>query len=67
MYLEIMTNFRTGTIFSDMYIFHLSGKRFTLDDSDRHRERKNKLVLIGKNLDHKTLQKQLESCVVYDS
>ncbi len=49
------------------HIFHLSGKRFTLDDSDRHRERKNKIVLIGRNIDHKTLKTQLEACISYET
>ncbi len=49
------------------HIFHLSGKRFTMDDSDRKRKRENKIVLIGKNLDHKILKRQLEECISYNS
>ena len=45
------------------HVFHLSGKRFTLEDSDRKRERKNKVVLIGKDIDHGTLEKQIEACI----
>ena len=45
------------------HVFHLSGKRFTLEDSDRNRERKNKVVLIGKDIDHGTLEKQIEACI----
>jgi G3E family GTPase len=44
------------------HIFHLSGKRFSLDDEEWTKERSNKIVLIGKNLDHKTIKKQLSSC-----
>ncbi len=45
------------------YIFHLAGKRFTIDDSEWHNERKNQLVLIGKDLNHELIKKQLESCI----
>ncbi len=44
------------------HIFHLSGKRFSLDDEDWTKEKSNKIVLIGKNLDHQTIMKQLSSC-----
>ena len=44
------------------HIFHLSGKRFSLDDSEWGKERSNKIVLIGKNLDHKTIKNQLDLC-----
>ena len=46
------------------HVFHLAGKRFTIDDTERKRERKNQIVLIGKNLDKKKLQSQLEGCIV---
>ncbi len=45
------------------HIFHLAGKRFSIDDSDWNGERKNKIVLIGKNLNHQKLKLQLKSCV----
>lgn len=45
------------------HVFHLSGKRFSLDDEDWRGERKNQLVLIGQNLDHQTLLTQLAACV----
>lgn len=46
------------------HIFHLSGKRFSLDDSEwGDRTPSNQLVLIGQNLDHETLKQQLEDCV----
>jgi G3E family GTPase len=44
------------------HIFHLSGKRFSLDDEEWTKEKSNKIVLIGKNLDHQTIKKQLSSC-----
>ncbi|EAW37059.1 GTP-binding protein [Lyngbya sp. PCC 8106] len=45
------------------HIFHLSGKRFSIDDSEWKGEKKNQLVLIGQNLDHETLRSQLENCL----
>jgi len=45
------------------HIFHLAGKRFSIDDSDWPGERRNQLVLIGKDLDHDRLRRQLEACV----
>jgi G3E family GTPase len=47
------------------HIFHLSGKRFSLDD-DQWKEGtkpKNQLVLIGQNLDHDQLREQLNNCL----
>ncbi len=44
------------------HIFHLSGKRFSLDDDEWTKEKSNKIVLIGKNLDHQTIKNQLSSC-----
>ena len=44
------------------HIFHLSGKRFSLDDEKWTKEKSNKIVLIGKNLDHQTIKNQLSSC-----
>ena len=44
------------------HIFHLSGKRFSLDDEDWTNEKSNKRVIIGKNLDHQTIKNQLSSC-----
>ena len=44
------------------HIFHLSGKRFSLDDEEWTKEKSNKIVLIGKNLDHQTIKDQLSSC-----
>lgn len=45
------------------HVFHLAGKRFSIDDSDWPGERKNQLVLIGRDLDHDTLRQQLQACV----
>jgi len=44
------------------HIFHLSGKRFSLDDSEWENEKSNKIVLIGKDLDHQTIKNQLDYC-----
>jgi len=49
------------------HVFHLAGKRFSLDDSDWTGPRKNQLVLIGKGLDHSTLRRQLQACVAKDA
>ncbi|MDR7898067.1 GTP-binding protein [Thermosynechococcus sp. JY1334] len=45
------------------HVFHLSGKRFSLDDEEWKGDRKNQLVLIGQNLDRPTLLTQLAACV----
>ena len=45
------------------HIFHLSGKRFSLDDEEWKGNPKNQLVLIGQNLDHDALRAQLNSCL----
>ena len=50
------------------HIFHLSGKRFSLDDEQwKNDDRKNQLVLIGQNLDHDKLRAQIESCIATPS
>jgi G3E family GTPase len=49
------------------HVFHLAGKRFSIDDSDWTGERKNQLVLIGKDLDHQRLRRQLQACVAKDA
>jgi G3E family GTPase len=46
------------------HIFHLSGKRFTLDDEEWRNQPINQLVLIGQNLDHAALRSQLEACLI---
>lgn len=45
------------------HIFHLSGKRFSLDDDEWKGAPKNQLVLIGQDLDHGTLLAQIEHCL----
>ncbi|NJM45881.1 MAG: GTP-binding protein [Alkalinema sp. RU_4_3] len=50
------------------HIFHLSGKRFSLDDDQwKTDERKNQLVLIGQNLDHDKLRREVEACLTVKS
>ena len=51
------------------HVFHLAGKRFSIDDSEWNTpaERKNQLVLIGKDLDHSKLRQQLQACVAKDA
>ena len=44
------------------HIFHLSGKRFSLNDDDWNTKKSNKIVLIGKDLDHQTIKNQLSLC-----
>jgi G3E family GTPase len=45
------------------HVFHLSGKRFTLEDDEWKGEKKNQLVLIGQNIDQDLLRQQIENCV----
>ncbi|WP_365671008.1 GTP-binding protein [Okeania sp. SIO3I5] len=45
-------------------IFHLSGKRFTIDDDQWKGKRKNQLVFIGKSFDYDQLRSNLENCLV---
>ncbi|QLE58038.1 GTP-binding protein [Nostoc sp. TCL26-01] len=49
------------------HIFHLCGKRFTLDDEEWKGEPKNQIVLIGQNLDREALLTQLENCLCLPS
>jgi G3E family GTPase len=49
------------------HIFHLSGKRFSIDDDEWKTEPKTKLVLIGQELDHETLRSQLNNCLCLPS
>ena len=49
------------------HVFHLSGKRFSLEDEEWRGEPKTQLVLIGQDLDHDTLKEQLENCLSVDS
>ena len=47
------------------HVFHLAGKRFSIDDTDWTGDRKNQLVLIGRNINHTTLREQLQACVAH--
>ncbi|MFQ6538081.1 MULTISPECIES: CobW family GTP-binding protein [Aphanothece] len=50
------------------HVFHLAGKRFSIDDSDwPSGARKNQIVLIGKDLNHAQLRRQLQACVAKDA
>jgi G3E family GTPase len=49
------------------HIFHLCGKRFTMDDDEWKGEKKNQIVLIGQNLDQNQLLEQLEKCICLPS
>ena len=50
----------------DRHIFHLSGKRFTIEDDEwkDQKAKQNKLVFIGQNLDEEKIKQQLEACLV---
>jgi G3E family GTPase len=45
------------------HVFHLSGKRFSIDDDDWKGDPKNQLVLIGQGLEHDQLLLQLNDCL----
>ena len=47
------------------HVFHLAGKRFSIDDTDWTGDRKNQLVLIGRDINHTTLREQLQACVAH--
>lgn len=50
------------------HVFHLSGKRFSLEDEEWNgREKKNQLVLIGQDLNEEELRSQIESCFCIES
>jgi G3E family GTPase len=49
------------------YVFHLVGKRFSLDASDWRGPISNKLVLIGRRLDREQLLDRLEACLAPDA
>jgi G3E family GTPase len=49
------------------HVFHLSGKRFSLEDEEWKGQPKTQVVLIGQDLDHGTLRQQLESCLCLPS
>ena len=45
------------------HVFHLAGKRISIDDSEWGEERKNQLVLIGKELNKAKILSQLNACI----
>jgi G3E family GTPase len=45
------------------HVFHLCGKRFSIDDQDWKSLPSNKLVLIGQNLNHDLIRKHLDDCL----
>ena len=45
------------------HIFHLSGKRFGIEDDEWKGIPKNQLVFIGQNLEQEKLRELLEGCV----
>jgi G3E family GTPase len=45
------------------HIFHLCGKRFSIDDQEWKDLPSNKLVLIGQNLDSTKIRQQLNACL----
>jgi G3E family GTPase len=45
------------------HVFHLVGQRFTLDESRWVGPMRNRLVLIGRSLDHQRLRDQLKACL----
>lgn len=49
----------------DRHIFHLSGKRFTIEDDvwKKGQKKENKLVFIGQNIDGDRIKQQLEQCL----
>ncbi|MDX2270917.1 MAG: GTP-binding protein [Cyanobacteriota bacterium] len=47
----------------ERHIFHLSGRRYTLNSDQWPGKPKNQLVLIGQHLDTQALRQQLEACV----
>ena len=49
------------------HIFHLSGKRFSIDDDEWKGEPKNQIVLIGQGLDIESLRSQIENCICMPS
>lgn len=49
------------------HIFHLSGKRFSIDDDEWKGQPKNQIVLIGQALEHEQLRSQLQNCLCLPS
>lgn len=50
------------------HVFHLSGKRFSLEDEEwNSRPKRTQLVFIGQGLDEETIREQVESCFCIES
>ncbi len=45
------------------HVFHLAGKRISIEDSEWEEERKNQLIFIGKELDKEKIRSQLNACI----
>jgi len=45
------------------HVFHLAGKRISIEDSEWSEERNNQLVFIGKDLDKEKILSQLNACI----
>ncbi len=45
------------------HVFHLAGRRISIEDSEWVEERNNQIVLIGKELDKVTILSQLNACI----
>jgi len=45
------------------HVFHLAGKRISIEDSEWGEERNNQLVFIGKDLNKGTMLSQLNACI----
>ncbi len=45
------------------HVFHLCGKRFSIDDEQWKGQPQTKFVIIGQNLDKAKIRKQLENCL----
>ena len=45
------------------HVFHLAGKRISIEDSEWGEERKNQLIFIGKELDKENIRSQLNACI----
>ena len=49
------------------HVFHLAGKRISIEDSEWGEERNNQLVFIGKELDKEKIVSQLDECIDKES
>jgi G3E family GTPase len=47
----------------EQYVFHLVGRRFTIDVNEQDRPGRNRLMLIGRDLDVDLLRRQLGQCL----